>query len=1124
MTASDTQTADVAGAVMKAAPAPDSAASALIASARVAPAVFENPATGTVLTVGQGLEFASLSAALNAAVNGDTILVKAGTYVDDFCTVNTSVTILAMGGVVNEVANEPPPNDKGLITVNANLKIQGFTFTGGSDGSPDGNVAGIRYQAGNMLVSYCYFHGMQEGLLATPNVAGTGTITITHSEFADNGTGDGETHDIYIGAVADFTLSDSYVHDAIVGHEVKSRAQVTTITGNVIADGPTGTSSYEIDIPNGGVAVISGNVMEKGPDASNNAVIHYGGETQYAWAANSLSITGNTIEDDLPGKNAIAVLNQSQVNGLSVSAVFTGNSVYGIAHGNLISGPGIASKTHVLSTDPGYSTVSPWIDPPAVTLGTGTDVLHLTTGNNSVQGGSVLFEVTDTAGNNTISGGSFGLVATVTGGWDMLSTEAGAADTLTLGNRNNVVVSAGHDTIIDNGTYDVIDATGPAKITANSFADYNLAGEETITVNGSGTLNVLDTGTVTAIVGASGLSGSLAEGGAVKFGAVASGGVKDTIGGASAGFTASLGGTLTAALQAGNAVATVGGGTAEITGGAGNDSFMIDAGNADIVLGDGTDMFTFAGGAARVSGGLGADTYVIDAGLGRADTLTITGFKLGIDTLSFSGFSGTAVKSATIAGGSTTLSLTGGATVDIAGVSLPAYAQEGGSPTRSGGMILTGSGQTITGGASLLTVTDGVGGNTIEGGAGGLEAWYVIGDLVSTTADAGNSVTLAGHDTFLGGGGDAVTVISPYNLIEESAAGSITLDASGNLVQGSGIGLASVLDTAGGNAMDGGAGGLDLTGDASFDTVSTLAGATDSIIAGGYSTLDLAGSDTVVLSGNYSNVTANGTALIQQDGGYSSFALNGNDTVQGTGSGTFTIGGQAAATLDFTGTGGADIAMAGGASLALSQMMQDGSVAGLTISGGAATLSASFGPYPGLNVTTAGGGDSITVGQGPASINSAGADTIWAGAGSLSVTASGALHLTGGSGTAMITAGAAGVSVQGGAGNITLVGGSGNDSFSGGSGTADLALGGGADNVTFGTGAARVQAGGADIFNVVAGNAGNDTISGWSGGDQFNFQGFSGSAIAGQTVMGGNTTLSLTDGGLITLMNVTQGI
>jgi hypothetical protein len=69
-----------------------------------------------------------------------------------------------------------------------------------------------------------------------------------------------------------------------------------------------------------------------------------------------------------------------------------------------------------------------------------------------------------------------------------------------------------------------------------------------------------------------------------------------------------------------------------------------------------------------------------------------------------------------------------------------------------------------------------------------------------------------------------------------------------------------------------------------------------------------------------------------------------------------------------------------------------------------------------------------------------------------------------------------------------------------------------------------VQAGGADIFNVVAGNAGNDTISGWSGGDQFNFQGFSGSAIAGQTVMGGNTTLSLTDGGLITLMNVTQGI
>jgi hypothetical protein len=798
--------------------------------------------------------------------------------------------------------------------------------------------------------------------------------------------------------------------------------------------------------------------------------------------------------------------------------------VYRIAPANLISGAGAASKTHFLATEPSYSTVSPWINPPAVTLGTGREVLHLTTGSNSVSGGSALFEVTDIAGNNTISGGTGGLDATVSGGWDTLSTEAAATDTLTLGGRNNVVLSAGHDTIIDNGTYDVIDATGPAKITANSFAQYDLGGDETITVNGSGTMNVLDTGTVTAIVGASGLLGGLAEGGEVKFGAVAKAGVKDTIGGASASFNASTGGTLTASFDTGNAVATLDGGTAHITGGTGNDSFTIQGGSAGIVLGDGTDRLSFAGGVASVTGGLGADTYVIDAGLTKANTLTITGFKLGIDTLTFSGFSGEAVKFATVTGGSTVLTLADGATVDIVGVIIPSYAPPAGSVSQSGGMTLTSSGQTITGGASLLTVTDGVGGNTISGGAGGLDALYVAGDRISTTADASNTVTLAGNDSFLGGGGDMVTAISPYNLIAESGAGSITLDASGDVVQGSGAGLITVLDLAGGNGMAGGAGGLIVTGDATFDTISTFAGATDSIIAGGYSTLNLSGRDTVVLSGNYSNVTANGAALIQEDGGYSSFTLNGQDTVQGSGSGTFTIGSEARATLSFTGTGSSAVAMAGGATVALSQVMQDGSVASLTVSGGAANLGASGGAYPGLTVATEGGGDDITVGQGPARITSAGADTVWAGAGSLSVTASGALHLTAGSGPADITAGAAGVFVQGGAGNITLVGGGGNDSFTGGSGSADLVLGAGADSITFGTGAEIVQAGGADIFNVVAGNAGDDTITGFASGDQLNFQGFSGSAIAGESVAGGNTTISLTDGGLITLMNVTQGI
>jgi pectin methylesterase-like acyl-CoA thioesterase len=67
---------------------------------------------GMVLTVGAGMEFATLGAALRNAVNGDTIAVKAGTYVNDFSVVQANVTIVAVGGMVNEVGTEPPPTAK----------------------------------------------------------------------------------------------------------------------------------------------------------------------------------------------------------------------------------------------------------------------------------------------------------------------------------------------------------------------------------------------------------------------------------------------------------------------------------------------------------------------------------------------------------------------------------------------------------------------------------------------------------------------------------------------------------------------------------------------------------------------------------------------------------------------------------------------------------------------------------------------------------------------------------------------------------------------------------------------------------------------------------------------------
>ena len=64
----------------------------------------------------------------------------------------------------------------------------------------------------------------------------------------------------------------------MVGHEIKSRALYNTITGNRIQDNTTGTASYSIDLPNGGINMIQNNIIQKGALSQNSSTIHYGGE------------------------------------------------------------------------------------------------------------------------------------------------------------------------------------------------------------------------------------------------------------------------------------------------------------------------------------------------------------------------------------------------------------------------------------------------------------------------------------------------------------------------------------------------------------------------------------------------------------------------------------------------------------------------------------------------------------------------------------------------------------------------------------------------------------------------------------------------------------------------------
>jgi hypothetical protein len=1084
---------------------PVSGASTLAA----APAIIIPLGHTNVLTVGTGMEFATLGDALKAATAGMTIAVEAGTYTNDFGTVSQNVNIVAVGGLVHEVATVPPPNDKGILTVDANLNISGFTFTGGSDGSPDGNVAGIRLETGNLNVAYCAFSGMQEGLLADPNP--NGTVTVDHSYFLANGTGDGMSHNLYVGAVRSLLVQNSVFQAANVGHEIKSRAASTTIQNNVIVDGPTGTGSYNIDLPNGGVAKVTGNIIEKGPHASNEVAIHYGGETQYAWAQNSLDVSGNTIMNDLAASvQSWAVDNQSAVNGLNVVAQIHGNAFWGYAGSYIGMGAANIYGNTALSAEPGYGTASPLAGLPQTVLGQGPELLHLTNGNHTIGGGSHQLIVCDSAGSNTIGGGAGGLIISANAGWDQITTAANAADTINLPGRNSVVISNGADRINASGAYELVEAFGRASITGSGFSTYDLNGAgEVLNDSNGGVLNVGASASAVVHDSYGDIALGMQAGGQiiVTDSAGAGWGLANavaTVNGAASGTIANSG-TIVLVTGAGGASVTGGGGALVVTGGAGNDT-MVAAGGTDVfALGGGTDSIVFAGGSASVTAGSGADSFVVKSGGGG--TYTVTGFQQGTDTLSFQGFSGAAIASGGVQNGNTILNLSDGSTLDLAGVALAGYPVLGngsggngnGNGNGSGGSggsggnggatngTLTTQGHAITGGASLLTLLDVAGGNTISGGAGGINVTVAYSDVLNTAAGSADTVSLSCYDTLAGAGADQVSASGYRNQISETAAASVALLGTANTVQG-GAGLLQIADALGGNTVTGGTGGLALALSGTNDQVTTSAAAADTVGLAGYSRLLSQGSDQITLTGVANAVTVTGAAAIEA-GGWATFALNGTESLTDSGSFAATVGSGAAAiaSLGVAGGQGGQVTVAATASLALTQALPGGGTASVTVTGGQAICDAQGGGWAGITII-AGPGTHIVTGGGPVTVNSPGAP------------------------------GMAGVDLTAGGGNVTLNGGAGNDCFHGGGGQAQLNLGGGADTITFGSGAATINAGGADLFNVTPESSGTAIINNWTAGDSIGGT----AAPVSETVTGGSLMLTYQGGQQIMLVGVTH--
>lgn len=250
---------------------------------------------GADLCVGLGQRYAKPSEAAAVVKDGQIVYIYAGDYEHDVAIwKRNNVTIRGVNGRPHMRANGANAEGKGTWIIKGNnTTVDNIEFSGAK--VSDRNGAGIRQEGKNLTVRNCYFHDNENGILTGANE--NSDIVIEHSEFAYNGSGDGQSHNLYVGPVHSLTVKFSYLHHAKVGHNLKSRAFINRILYNRIMDEADGNSSYVLNLPNGGISYVIGNAMQQGIRTENNTLMSYG-EEGLKQPVHELYVVNNTFVNE----------------------------------------------------------------------------------------------------------------------------------------------------------------------------------------------------------------------------------------------------------------------------------------------------------------------------------------------------------------------------------------------------------------------------------------------------------------------------------------------------------------------------------------------------------------------------------------------------------------------------------------------------------------------------------------------------------------------------------------------------------------------------------------------------------------------------------------------------------
>jgi hypothetical protein len=228
--------------------------------------------SGPFLVVETGESFGSLEQAV-AAIGADsaTIRIAPGRY--DDCAVQEAGRIAFVAeergtAVFDGGACEGKAT---LVLRGQGASVDGLVFVNVRVG--DGNGAGIRIEQGDLDVAWTRFADGQCGILSGNDPASS--ITIAHSTFSGLGKDpDGSgAHSVYVGGYGRVSVTNSRFERGTGGHYLKSRSPRIEVLNNSFDDSQGRRTNYLIDLSNGAVGRIAGNVFVNGTGKENHATM-----------------------------------------------------------------------------------------------------------------------------------------------------------------------------------------------------------------------------------------------------------------------------------------------------------------------------------------------------------------------------------------------------------------------------------------------------------------------------------------------------------------------------------------------------------------------------------------------------------------------------------------------------------------------------------------------------------------------------------------------------------------------------------------------------------------------------------------------------------------------------------